>query len=469
MRKMIGKLLGAAALACALLGAGMAQATEKPAKATKATVKPGMLVVTDFGAKGDGKTDDTAAFQKALDAAAKGGRGGDVFVPRGEYLIAGRLVIPDWVTLQGVFQAPPSSDKFWNTSQRPATPAAPLEGTVLLTTVGEGQAEGDPFITLSTNSVLKGLSILHPNQVRQNPPKPYPWTVGIKKGGANNSAIIDVLMVNPYQAVDFGSQASGRHLVRNLYAYPLFKGIYVDRCYDIGRLENIHFWPFWGYTGDNDPVGRFVTENATAFIFGRSDWEYVTNCFSIFYNKGFHFITCGDKGMGPGNYLLTQSGADCSPIAVQVDEVQSHAGISFSNSQIFGRVVVAPSNVGPVRFTGCGFFGATREKKVGETAWADIAGTGHVSFSNCHFFRLDPANTAKLGVRATGGGLSIQNCLFIGPRLTPVTLGEGVRTAIIAGNTLRDQEQIVNNSKGKVEMGLNIYDDPTPAPSAEKK
>src|SRR5438132_8380050 len=40
--------------------------------------------VRDFGATGDGKTDDTAAFQKALDAAHQAG-GGVVYAPRGHY------------------------------------------------------------------------------------------------------------------------------------------------------------------------------------------------------------------------------------------------------------------------------------------------------------------------------------------------------------------------------------------------
>src|SRR5579871_3527683 len=42
--------------------------------------------VRGFGAAGDGKTKDTAAFQKALDHAAASG-GGEVFVPAGDYLI----------------------------------------------------------------------------------------------------------------------------------------------------------------------------------------------------------------------------------------------------------------------------------------------------------------------------------------------------------------------------------------------
>lgn len=44
----------------------------------------GLLNVREYGAAGDGTTDDTAALQKTLDAAAKGS--GGVFVPPGTYL-----------------------------------------------------------------------------------------------------------------------------------------------------------------------------------------------------------------------------------------------------------------------------------------------------------------------------------------------------------------------------------------------
>lgn len=57
----------------------------------------GALNVRDFGAKGDGLAKDTAALQKAIDAAAGSG-GGTVWVPAGRYL-CGTLRLKSHVTL----------------------------------------------------------------------------------------------------------------------------------------------------------------------------------------------------------------------------------------------------------------------------------------------------------------------------------------------------------------------------------
>ncbi|MFK3739055.1 glycosyl hydrolase family 28-related protein [Massilia sp. TN1-12] len=54
------------------------------------------------GARGDGKADDTAAIQQALDAAADKGQGGIVFLPSGRYRITKSLLIPLAVRLYGV-------------------------------------------------------------------------------------------------------------------------------------------------------------------------------------------------------------------------------------------------------------------------------------------------------------------------------------------------------------------------------
>ncbi len=56
--------------------------------------------VKDFGAKGDGNTNDTPAFMLALEAAYRSG-GGIVYVPQGSYHVISTLVIPENVHLKG--------------------------------------------------------------------------------------------------------------------------------------------------------------------------------------------------------------------------------------------------------------------------------------------------------------------------------------------------------------------------------
>lgn len=50
--------------------------------------------VREFGAVADGKTDSTAAFQKAIDSL--GGNGGEVYVPAGKYVVGDAVENADW-------------------------------------------------------------------------------------------------------------------------------------------------------------------------------------------------------------------------------------------------------------------------------------------------------------------------------------------------------------------------------------
>jgi len=59
---------------------------------------PVIVSVKDFGAKGDGTTDDTAAFREAITKAA--GKGA-VMIPAGTYALSGNLVLPSKTVLRG--------------------------------------------------------------------------------------------------------------------------------------------------------------------------------------------------------------------------------------------------------------------------------------------------------------------------------------------------------------------------------
>ena len=126
--------------------------------------------VLRFGAVGDGVTDNTDAFQRALNA-ARDAKGGVVFAPTGRYSFAGSLQVPKDVTLRGVFAAPPS-----HSGVRDRSDELPEFGTVFLPRGGAGSEDGPPFIELSTNSTLQGVCVYYPDQTLA-PPKDisYPY------------------------------------------------------------------------------------------------------------------------------------------------------------------------------------------------------------------------------------------------------------------------------------------------------
>ena len=111
--------------------------------------------VRQFDAKGDGATDDTAAFQRALDAAGKV-PGSIVDVPRGNFFFSGHINVPSGVTLAGVWQSVPAH----NGIRDRGLPKPTDDGTTFLVTEGEDEEDGPAFLTLNTNSVLRGVVIL---------------------------------------------------------------------------------------------------------------------------------------------------------------------------------------------------------------------------------------------------------------------------------------------------------------------
>ena len=262
-------------------------------------------------ARGDGKADDTQAIQAALDAVGAIG-GGIVRLPTGTYMVKTHLVVPAGTSLVGVGRAPQLySDK--------------SPDSMLLAVEGAGQTEGPAFITLrGPDSTLEGVKVLYPNQVVADEPIPYPWTV---RGGGDDISLINVLLVNPYQAVDLATGGGSRHYIRGLYGQPLFKGLWVDKCTDIGRVHDVHFWPFWS---QDKRILDFTSARATAFIFQRADWEVVENIFSWGYRVGIELSASKD---GATNGQMTDVDLDAVDIGIDAQFTQQ-PGVSFSNLAI---------------------------------------------------------------------------------------------------------------------------------------
>jgi Pectate lyase superfamily protein len=391
--------------------------------------------VSDFGAKGDGKADDTAAFQKALDTAKEAG-GGVVYAPRGNYLFNGHLNVPDAVTLKGIWESVPAHNGL-----RDGGAAKPTDnGTTFLVTESQGTEDGPAFITLHNNSTLKGVVIYYPEQDPAAEPKPYPWAIAMR---GKNPAVLAVELLNPYNGID--ATRNERHLIRDVQGQPLRRGIFADAIYDIGRVEDVHFNPWWSL---KPKLFHWQEEHGEAFIFGRSDWEYVFNTFCFGYNVGYKFIKT-KAGICNGNFLGI--GADDCYTAVEV-EASAVFGILISNGEFTSfhgpdptMVRVEKENNGSVRFVNCAFWGPCNQI-------AKIAGHGTVGFSDCTFVQWDRNQENRAAIQADSGSLLVRGCEFQQDK-PQIELGEDIRRAVISDNLFTGKPRITNH--GKLPLNIN--------------
>ena len=403
--------------------------------------------VHDLGAKGDGKTDDTLAFQKALDQA--GEKGGIVLVPSGQYRLDGVISVPEGVTLEGVWRGPHSSqlDK----------------GSTLLAYSGRDDENSKPFISLKTGSTLEGVTIFYPEQ-NVTDIHSYPWTI---QGQGQNYNIIDVTIANAFNGVDCGTFHNEGHNLRNILMCALRRGVLIDQCTDVGRLENVHlhnvYWwrvsaPYTLKQGEIAALENYTLKHLEGFIIGRTDWEYISDCFVIWAKEGFHFIRTNTTSGGIANALITQSGSDGGPLAVKIDEVQPHAGVAFENCQFMSGFEIGPDNWGPVKLTNCGFWGITEgEFKTGSQMI--LNGQGTVTLTATHFDDWDWNKENKPCIEVLNGSLLMNNCDFRGFQTLPthIYLGPEVKSAAITGNRFQyGRMKIINKSSGDIVIMGNV-------------
>ncbi len=412
--------------------------------------------VLDFGASGNGKTDNTAAFQRALDA-AHAAEGGIVHVPAGHYVIAGSLHLPPETALVGVSCGPISHANYTSPNGKVnlgrLLPPSSANGSMLLATGGRGKEHGTPLITQGPNTALVGLSIYYPDQKWKSTPIEYPWTIRLK---GNNCTVENVELLNSWRGIK--AVQAHRHLIRGVTGQPLRVGIFVDEVYDIGRIEDVHFYPWWQHTTE---VRGLMYHHGESFVFGRTDWEYVLNTFSIGYYAAYRFMQ-GKTGSCNGNFVGI--GADSCRHACVIEHAQE-PGLLITNGEFvsddplkLGGADDGPMQVwvkegtnqgawnqGPVRFVNCSFWGPSRYI-------ARLDSNTTLGFGDCTFCSWDAGHAAIL---ANAGNLLVSGCEFRQDG-KQIHLGPKVQQAVICGNLSAGRGEIVNEAmQGDIQIGLN--------------
>lgn len=231
------------------------------ASAALATQSVATINAQDFGAKGDGVTDDTAAIQAAIDAAAKGSK--VCHLPAGNYLISNSLVIPGYVLLLG------EGSRWENTN-----------------TAISVKKNGFPAIRLTAFwAGVKGLHIVYPDNTNVTNPTKYPPAIQVEAGHATVEDINFSLAWDGISTPEGGANA-GQSQFRNITGFTHNVGIRLHGPVDVVRIEDVH----WFVPHGVDAFGGspYYMKNRVGFEIGNVDGLLMTRCMMIFGKSFFH-------------------------------------------------------------------------------------------------------------------------------------------------------------------------------------
>ncbi len=395
-----------------------------------------VISVMDYGAKGDGVTDDGPAFQRAAN------KGTVVYVPAGIYKIVTQVVCPYGVSFIGT-----------------STHATLRPGTGLVT-IGAGSII---YVTSTTDSPFKyysgntfvGLTFYYPNQLRTaGTPTVYPATFTFSTANMSETLTSNTWaqcqFVNSYIWID----AQRGHLDFEFYdivGAPVSKGILTDGCGGTDICRGIRgSYYYWCQSTDNAAV--WMQANSAGVTVGRSDAIHMDRIYFGNLNVGLGFIQGSVNTIGGAYGSITGLSLDGNTYGIYAEE--THAlGINIvdmmSNSvthdlfmtgagpkafQVTGFKMWAGSQVSAVRCNGAGSVLKLSSGEIyaaagsNECIMVDAAAT-KVEISNV----LTNDFTAP-GLRTTAAitTLLVSNCDF---KVAPVINDPAGTTVRFKGNT----------------------------------
>lgn len=230
---------------------------------------PGSVKAADFGAKGGGVTDDTAAIQKAMDSLTSGGV---VHLAAGSYLLSAELKMPHHVTLLG------EGARWENSTTRLIVPK-----------------KGFSAIRLGHACSVKGLAISYPNNQDNEKPEAYPPTIVLD--GINPSVeniVFDCAWIGISTPPSGGY--TGQGLFRDITGFVHHVGIHLSGCRDVNRIQDVH----WFVGGKSGPGEAYFRKHRVGFEFGDVDGTLMDRCFIIGGKTFFRQMPLKDTSDGKG-------------------------------------------------------------------------------------------------------------------------------------------------------------------------
>jgi hypothetical protein len=230
----------------------------------------GIVSVLEFGAVGDGVTNDQPAIQAAIDSL--GAAGGTVMIPNGmRCVLDSTLVVKPNVGIQGpnLYVGSPQDNSSANYSL--------VGGSLILS--------GTQTITMKGGSSLSGLLIYRKGMT-------FPQTsvsgwVGTAITADDDDVSIENCMILGFEKA-FYSYGHQRARLTSLYMDNV-NGIEIAACYDVAYVFQCHCWPF-ATIAATSPV---LIRSGKAYYFrDGGDWNKITNSFAYGYFRGLVISSC---------------------------------------------------------------------------------------------------------------------------------------------------------------------------------
>jgi hypothetical protein len=363
--------------------------------------------VSDYGAKGDGVTDDTAAFTNAIAAAQSLNQNG-VYVPMGKYVIKATLTL-NQLELLGKFAGG------WPADSMPMP-------TLLLRHYTE------PGLILQDGSSVHGIALDYDSGSPSNSIAP---AISLQGQGVTLSS---VRIQYPYDAITTLSNATpGRTRFSDIFiVQPMNVGVQISKAYDFVQFHHIEVWC------------NSHLSTGSAFRLGRIDGGTFNGLVSYLVPTGVEIYTDTDAGGGTFTGSLLDCCSDQASTGVSITgdhTVNITAGDWDCNS--YGAVIDGTN--AQVTITG-------GKWHVNAAQGVKITQGANVMLNACMFYRSATASATFVWA-ANCTTVTVNGCQFL-PGSTGLQLDNTVQRAIITANSF-EAGGIINNMTSSKQIIAN--------------